>query len=843
MLVVMTNEANADANLRQGEQLRPPAQPAYHSLPEADVSCVVSSWTYSGCVNGKQTRTRTIEVQPEGRGKACPILTQVVPCEPVHCQSDAELDWSSATCDSKTGKKKLEREVKVEPLNGGQACGDREATQDCGVDCVLQSDAELDWSSTTCDSKTGKKKLEREVKVEPLNGGQACGDREATQDCGVDCVLQSDAELDWSSATCDSKTGKKKLEREVKVEPLNGGQACGDREATQDCGVDCVLQSDAELDWSSATCDSKTGKKKLEREVKVEPLNGGQACGDREATQDCAVDCVGEYGDWCDCEKKNGKYFQTRELKTVVTTAKNGGMVCAATEEQACVIDSMSPSSADQINSVRVNCRVSAWSYSVCEAGRQVRTRSIVKEPQGRGRACPALQETVACAPIHCIVSNWGQFVPCDASGFKTRTRDVLQGPMYGGSPCPRTQERVRCRKGDCQVSDWDPWTCDLESGLQARYRHVVQEPCEYGRACPDLQESKPCDPIDCVLSVAVEPVEECNVGTGNQTFSRSVVQAPRFGGASCPSTDEVHECDVDCVVSQFSDWGKCDPLMGQQNRTRFVMIAKWHHGKECPPNLVKTQECVVDCKLSDFGDWSDCDPVTGSRNRSRSIASPALNGGAECSSDLVETESCAVDCQVSAYGDWGSCDRHKGLKRRTRTITVPALNGGDECPNLVETQGCAMDCHVSEFGKWGRCDHKTGVRMRSRSVIVHPRSYGDACPALHETKPCDVDCKVHYSKWSKCDGSASTQTRTARVIVEPRNNGTACLPLHEERACKPVDCVCKWGPWSACDAVTGYEYRKRQVTRKPKYGGKACPAANRRKQRRPCTAEPPYML
>lgn len=95
------------------------------------VNCVVSDWSaWSTCVNGVQTRTRTVIQQPQNGGTACPPLTETRECcTPVNCVVSAWGPWSECV----GGQQTRTRTVVTPASCGGTACPSLTETQSCGT--------------------------------------------------------------------------------------------------------------------------------------------------------------------------------------------------------------------------------------------------------------------------------------------------------------------------------------------------------------------------------------------------------------------------------------------------------------------------------------------------------------------------------------------------------------------------------------------------------------------------------------------------------------------------------------------------------------------------------------
>jgi hypothetical protein len=93
------------------------------ALDGTPVNCVVSEWSaWSECVDGSQTRTRTVITPASNGGTACPVLSESQSCEvaptPVNCVVSEWSAWSTCTNGSQTRT----RTVITPASNGGTAC-------------------------------------------------------------------------------------------------------------------------------------------------------------------------------------------------------------------------------------------------------------------------------------------------------------------------------------------------------------------------------------------------------------------------------------------------------------------------------------------------------------------------------------------------------------------------------------------------------------------------------------------------------------------------------------------------------------------------------------------------
>merc|ERR1740122_845726 len=144
------------------------------------VDCQVSEWMpqecSATCAGGTRMKSRSVLIQPQGGGMACPPLYDREPCNeddcPVDCQVGDWGGWSSCSADCGGGVMQRERPVNVEPVNGGEACEQTSDTlschiESCDVDCVLS-----DWSEcSTCSKACGGGVEERTKSIATPSGG------------------------------------------------------------------------------------------------------------------------------------------------------------------------------------------------------------------------------------------------------------------------------------------------------------------------------------------------------------------------------------------------------------------------------------------------------------------------------------------------------------------------------------------------------------------------------------------------------------------------------------------------------------------------------------------------
>ena len=95
----------------------------------------------------------------------------------------------------------------------------------------------------------------------------------------------------------------------------------------------------------------------------------------------------------------------------------------------------------------------------------------------------------------------------------------------------------------------------------------------------------------------------------------------------------------MDCVLSNWTEWTKCDKSCGggTEKRSRTLIRKQQGGGKQCTEteqaHPCNPQSCP-DCELSDYGDWTDCDKSCGGgkQKRYRTIISEPQGDGKPCS-------------------------------------------------------------------------------------------------------------------------------------------------------------------------------------------------------------------
>jgi hypothetical protein len=226
--------------------------------------------------------------------------------------------------------------------------------------------------------------------------------------------------------------------------------------------------------------------------------------------------------------------------------------------------------------------------------------------------------------PIDCVVSDWSGWSNCSANcggGTQQRTRSIITQPKGNGSkPCPSLTDTKVCNTNDCSVDcvvgDWSNWSAcsaNCGGGTQQRTRSILTQPKGNGISCPALTDTKVCNtdacPVDCVVSEWSNwSACSVNCGGGTQQRTRSILTQARNNGISCPELIQTKACNtevcpVNCVVSDWSNWGTCTKSCGDglQERTRNIITPSQGNGISCP-EVRETKICnLATCPLYVF--------------------------------------------------------------------------------------------------------------------------------------------------------------------------------------------------------------------------------------------------
>ncbi|CAK9811500.1 SPON1 [Anthophora plagiata] len=135
---------------------------------------------------------------------------------------------------------------------------------------------------------------------------------------------------------------------------------------------------------------------------------------------------------------------------------------------------------------------------------------------------------------------------------------------------------------------------------------------------------------------------------------------------------------NVDCQVSEWSDWSKCIGCRGYTISTREITVQPRGKGKSCPKKLYRKKKChkIPPCSLQRDGPGRRTYRDRSSRGEENQIS---------------------VDCKMTQWSNWSRCTATCGESSQYRTRTVKIQPFGPRaklCPALVEYRKChTIEC------------------------------------------------------------------------------------------------------------------------------------------------------
>ncbi|GAB1861713.1 Spondin-1 [Camponotus japonicus] len=275
--------------------------------------------------------------------------------------------------------------------------------------------------------------------------------------------------------------------------------------------------------------------------------------------------------------------------------------------------------------------------------------------------------------------TQWSIWSPCSSScgpGVKLRSR--LHKGMYSGSNKDDSNSHEECKVQQASCVAEIP-SCDLSREERIQ---ICSEPMEKGRCNSNIlrayfdKQSGRCHLFSysgCDGNRNNFPTEQdCNNVCGNFQSKED------FKGIQAGSQimEPSENSKVDCQVSEWSKWSRCESCRGYTISTRGTIPPKGG-GKNCPKKLVRKKKChkIPPCSLQGDG--------TGRRfHRDKNTGI-----GHEIT----------VNCEVTSWSTWSECSATcgKSLRTRVRSVTVkPRGSWARLCPVLAEFKKCRrVDC------------------------------------------------------------------------------------------------------------------------------------------------------
>merc|ERR1719183_3473890 len=155
-------------------------------------------------------------------------------------------------------------------------------------------------------------------------------------------------------------------------------------------------------------------------------------------------------------------------------------------------------------------------------------------------------------------------------------------------------------------VGDWMPEKCSATcgGGTQLWTREITQDQY-FGAPCPVLQKMEPCEqdpcPIDCVYEPDWSEWGECSneCGGGLKQKSRAIKVRDEFNGEPCGATQasmtcNEGACDVDCKLSEWTQWTECSKMCGGGLQTRTKLVLEEAQGDGICTDIHETEAVEV---------------------------------------------------------------------------------------------------------------------------------------------------------------------------------------------------------------------------------------------------------
>lgn len=229
-------------------------------------------------------------------------------------------------------------------------------------------------------------------------------------------------------------------------------------------------------------------------------------------------------------------------------------------------------------------------------------------------RHCKQTTETIGAQ-----MTNYGLVLAETGEKAADATKDHN---TYGGQQRAKETEEIDVKKE----------RNDQLTGCKINIANLASEKCALRKIRGELlkMDALPSTIQDCEVSPWVE--EECNAkcGGGKQILTRSLTP-PGEHGTKCPAAQaeqgcNEERCPVDCRMGDWSEWGSCTALCGGglRERGRDILVhPQTKIGEACGEvswsESCAVQACDVDCSLSEWTDWSaGCSRGCGGGRRTR---------------------------------------------------------------------------------------------------------------------------------------------------------------------------------------------------------------------------------
>ena len=337
------------------------------------VNCVVSEWSaWSECVEGSQTRTRTVITPASGGGTPCPVLTETRECgykvisfvsnnsiQQTDCGGNTYYDFTQTVTVRLTEPDGVTPKINL-----------------TGANIVINM--LVDYSGCFGDTNT----YPSEVIIAPGQSETYIYNTGVTNNCGgVECTVVTD------TYSCYTLITPSYIIPGQDFYPL-----CEEPDP-----VNCVVS-----EWSAwSVCED--GSQTRTRTIITPASGGGTPCPVLSETRECTVQCLSYTISTSVTYQTTTFYTDCNGVEQQVTIGGSGSnessTFCAEEGsvrpgvETSLALNGSCPEAVTP-----VDCVVSEWSsFSECTEGTSTRTRTVITPASDGGTACPVLTETIAC--------------------------------------------------------------------------------------------------------------------------------------------------------------------------------------------------------------------------------------------------------------------------------------------------------------------------------------------------------------------------------------------------------------------------------------------------------------
>ena len=352
--------------------------------------------------------------------------------------------------------------------------------------------------------------------------------------------------------------------------------------------------------------------------------------------------------------------------------------------------------------------------------------------------------------------------------------------------PCPQGTFNAQTGQTQCQP---------CEAGFFNDQLGAIEcQPCPTGTTSD--QGGIICEPV-CEYEWVTGAYTDCSAPCGGGVQTRTVqcidcngvVVADGFCTTTEPATQQLcneHPCPVDCMVSEWLDWGICSATCGEGMRCRIrTVIALPQFGGEACPALEECEACnlppcPVNCEVSAWSDWSSCSVPCGggTQSRKRTVIVQPQFGGALCP-ELEEYQACNTQacCENSwLTGSYTACSAPCGGGVQTRTVQCIDCNGVVVADGFCTTTKPATQQLCNEHP----CPCLLTVDAGSPQT-VYPGYSPQSCVTL-TSNVTSGNGTLTYAWSTGASGNA--------ITVCPNENTTYCVTVTDTSNCTAEACV-----------------------------------------------------